>query len=172
MSAISVRQHTERSTPISLERLVLGTLLAMVFVWIPFQIVEIRSIFPPIGILYALGSIIVAGVVLMSRRAWAPAIASAWGVMMMIPETMPAIGHLTHWNEIYTHFGHYLVIMTFFPLAIALIAAGAVATVQNYTREPNDRYAPDWLPGALIGLIALIVIANAVTIGLYAFDIP
>jgi hypothetical protein len=171
-SAIAVGQRTERVSLSPLEDLTVGILAGMVLVWITFQVVDLQALFPPIGILYALGSIAVAGAIVFSRRHWSPALASGWSVMMMIPESLPAIEHLLHWDDIYTHFGHYLIIMTFFPLAFALVASGIGATVQNYKRESQDRHAPDWLRTAVLGLITLIVLANALTIGLYIFDIP
>lgn len=171
-SALAVEQRTERAPLSTLENLTVGILAGMVLVWITFQVVDLQALFPPIGILYALGSIAVAGTIAFSRRHWSPALAAGWSVMMMIPESVLALEHLLHWDDIYTHFGHYLIIMTFFPLAFALVASGIGATVQNYKREPQDRHAPDWLRSAVLGLIAFIVLANALTIGLYVFDIP
>ncbi len=171
-TAIAMRQRTERTPLNTLENLNVGILAIMVLVLITFQVVDLQALFPPIGILYALGSIAVAAVIVFGRRIWSPALAAGWSVVMMIPESLPAIEHLLHWGDLSTHFGHYLVIVTFFPLAFALIAAGVGATVQNYKRQPHDRPAPDWLRSALLGLIAFIVVANAVTITLYAFDIP
>ncbi len=156
----------------TLEQLTVGLLIGMVLIWTTFQVVGVRALFPPIGIVYALGSIAVAGAMLRSRKRWSPAIAAGWGVAMIIPEGMAARSHLLHWNEIYTHFDHYLLIMTFFPLAIALVATGIGATVQNYRREREDRRAPDWLRGAALGVATLILVANAVTVILYASKIP
>ena len=171
-SAVLVGKRTERGTLSALETLTVGILAGMVLIWITFQVVEIQALFPPIGILYALGSAIIAGVMVLGHRPWSPAVAAGWGVLMMIPESIPAMGHLLHWNDIYTHFGHYLIIMTFFPLAIGLVAAGIGATVQNVRREPEDRRAPHWLRGALLGVVALILVANTATVALYAFHIP
>jgi len=170
--AIASRQRTERTPLSTLENLIVGILGMMVLVWITFQVVDLQALFPPIGILYALGSIAMAAVIVFSRRLWSPALAAGWSVVMMIPESLPAVEHLLHWDDLSTHFGHYVVIMTFFPLAFALVAAGVGATVQNYRHEPQDRVAPDWLRSAVLGLIAFIVVANAVTIILYALDIP
>jgi hypothetical protein len=119
-----------------------------------------------------LGSAIIAGTIMLGRQRWSPALAAGWGLLMMIPESIPAIGHLLHWNDLYTHFGHYLIIMTFFPLAILLVAVGIGATVQNARHQPADRRAPHWLRGALLGVGTLILAANTVTIVLYAFRIP
>jgi hypothetical protein len=170
-SAIAVGQRTERTPLSTLESLTVGILAGMVLVWITFQVVDLQALFPPIGILYALGSIAAAAAILLSRRHWSPALAAGWSVMM-IPESIPAVEHLLDWNDFYTHFGHYLIIMTFFPLAIALVASGIGATVQNYNHEPQDRQAPDWLQSAILGVVTLVLVANAVTVALYAFHIP
>lgn len=159
-------------THTTLEQLTAGLLAGMVLIWITFQVVGIRALFPPIGIVYALGSIAVAGTLRRGRKRWSPAIAAGWGAAMMIPESMPAISHLLNWNEIYTHFDHYLLIMTFFPLAIALVAAGIGATVQNYRSEREDQRTPNWLRGAALGVATLILVGNAVTVILYAYNIP
>lgn len=169
---VVVGQRTERAPLSTLENLTAGILAGMVLIWITFQVVELQALFPPIGILYALGSMAVAGAILFSRRQWSPALAAGWSVMMMIPESVPAAGHMLHWEDIYTHFSHYLIIMTFFPLAIALIATGIGATIQNYTREPHNRPAPDWLRIAVQSLTAVIVVANALVIALYLLEIP
>ncbi|MDP9469298.1 MAG: hypothetical protein M3Q71_01335 [Chloroflexota bacterium] len=156
----------------ALERLTAGLLAGMVLLWTTFQVVEIRALFPPIGIVYALGSIAVAGATLHSWRRWSPSLAAGWTAVTMIPESIPAISHLLDWTEIYTHFGHYLLIMTFFPLAITLVAAGVGATVQNYRRERQDRRAPNWLRSALLGVAAVILVGNAVTLVLHAYKVP
>ncbi len=167
-----VHQPAAREAFTPLERLTVGLLMGMVLIWTTFQVVEVQAIFPPIGIVYALGSIAVTGVMLRSRRGWIPSVAAGWGVTMMIPESIPAISHLLHWSELYTHFGHYLLIMTFFPLAIALVAAGIGATLQNSRREREAQRTPEWLQGAAVGVAALILVANAVTLILYAYKIP
>ena len=165
-------QPADEGSHTALKRLTAALLMAMVPIWITFQVLGIRALFPPIGNVYALGSIAVAGTLLRSRKRWSPGIASGWSVAMMIPESIPAISHLLHWSEIYTHFDHYLLIMTFFPLAIALVAAGIGATVQNYRSEREDRRAPNWLRGAALGMATLVLTANAVTVILYAYNIP
>jgi hypothetical protein len=169
MASIAVRQQHKTHERTALESAILGILFAMVLVWIPFQVTEIRSLFPPIGILYALGSVIVAGAVLMVRKPWSPLIASAWGALMMVPETGPAIGHLRDWSELAGHFGHYLVIMTFFPLALALVAFGIAATSRTY--RGLDHQAPTWLRTAAIGIVSFIVIADVVVIALRVLDL-
>ncbi len=156
----------------TLEQLTAGLLIGMVLIWTTFQVVGVRALFPPIGIVYTLGSIAVAGAMLSSRKRWSPAIAAGWGVVMIIPEGIATSSHLLHWSEIYTHFDHYLLIMTFFPLVIALVATGIGATLQNYRREREDRRAPNWLRGAALGVVTLILVANAVTVILYAYKIP
>ncbi len=171
-AVIVVGKPTEGRALRPLETVTVGILAGMVLIWAMFQVVEIQALFPPIGILYALGSIVVAGAILLTRSHWSPALAAGWGAMMMIPESILAIKHLIHWDEIYTHFGHYLIIMTFCPLAIALVAAGIAATVQNYKHEPQDRRAPHWLRGTVLGVVTLVLVANIVTVALYAFHIP
>lgn len=171
-TALVVGQRTEREALSTLEKLLVATLAAMVLIWIPFQVLDIRALFPPIGTLYAIGSIIIAGAILLSRKRWCPVLAAGWGVLMTIPESTPAFDHLLHWNDIYTHFTHYLIIMTFFPLVIVMVATGIGATVQNYRRPAQDRHAPDWLRASLLGVMTLIIIANLVTVTLYAFQIP
>ena len=170
--AVGVGRRAERSTLSALETLTVGILAGMILIWLSFQVVDLQALFPPIGILYALGSIIVAGTIMLGRWQRSPALAAGWGLLMMIPESVPAIGHLLDWNDLYTHFAHYLIIMTFFPLAILLVAAGIGATIQNARREPGDRRAPRWLRGALLGVGTLILVSNAVTVLLYAFRIP
>ena len=170
--AVGVGRRAERSTLSALETLTVGILTGMILIWLSFQVVDLQALFPPIGILYALGSAIVAGTIMLGRWQRSPALAAGWGLLMMIPESMPAIGHLLDWNDLYTHFSHYLIIMTFFPLAILLVAAGIGAAIQNAGREPEDRRAPHWLRGALVGVGMLILVANAVTVLLYAFRIP
>ncbi len=171
-STLALGQRT-RSTALSpLEGTTVGILLAMVLVWTTFQIVEIRALFPPIGTLWALGSAVIATVIVLGHRSWSPALAAGWAVLVMIPESIPAIGHLTDRSEIYTHFGHYLVIATFFPLALALVATGTLATIQNRQHAPDNRPAPAWLPRAAAGTVSLIVIANAAVVALYLLDIP
>lgn len=171
-SVVSFGQRAQREALSVLESLAVGILLAMVLIWTIFQVVELQSVFPPIGILYALGSIMITAVIVVGRRRWSPALAAGWAVLMLIPESIPAIGHLTEWSEIYTHFAHYLIIMTFFPLAMALATIGIMATVQNYRHEPENRPAPNWLRGAMLAVASFIVIANAVVVALYLFDIP
>ncbi len=172
-TAESVRHQTAHGgTLTALERLTVGLLAAMVPIWILFQVLVERALFPPIGPVYALGSIAVASAMLRSRKRWSPAVAAGWGVTMMLPESIPAIPHLLHWNDIYTHFAHYVLIMTFFPLAIALVATGIGATVQNYRRDEEDRRAPGWLRDAALGVASLILVANAVTLVLHAYRIP
>lgn len=134
-----VGQRAARTPLSTLERLTVGLLAGMVPIWIAFQVLDLQALFPPIGIVYALGSILVLGAVLLTSKRWSPALAAGWGAAMMIPESIPAIGHLLHWGDIYTHFAHYLLIMTFFPLAIALVATGIWATVQNYKHGQPDR---------------------------------
>ena len=169
MASIAARQHGATGERTILQTAILGILLSMVVIWIPFQVIEIGSLFPPIGILYAVGSIIVATAIVRMRQPWSPAIASAWSLMMMAPEIGPAIGHLTDWSDLQGHFGHYLIIMTFFPLAIALFAFGVVATSRRY--RGLERHAPAWLGKALALTIAFIVIADLVTIAIRVFDI-
>jgi len=171
-SAVIVGHRAEQGALSVLETLTVGILAGMVLIWLSFQGVEIQALFPPIGILYALGSAIVAVTMVLGHRRWSPALAAGWGLLMMIPESIPAIGHLLHWNGIYTHFGHYLIIMTFFPLAILLVVAAIGATVQNSRREPGDHRAPHWLRDTLLGVVALIFVANVMTVVLYAFRIP
>jgi hypothetical protein len=171
-TAISVQRQADAAARTSLESLAIGILAAMVLVWIPFQVIEIQAIFPPIGILYAVGSIAIAAVIRFTRKRWSPALAAAWGLLMMIPESGPAIGHLRDWSELDGHFGHYLVIMTFFPLALALIATGTLATLRAYRDEAPQQEIPSRLRQALLAGAALIVVANLVTIALYLFDIP
>jgi hypothetical protein len=135
-------------------------------------VLEIGALFPPIGVLYAIGSIIVLAAIFFSRKPWAPALAAVWGAMMLTPESIPASGHLLHWHDIYTHFGHYLVIMTFFPLAIALVVTGIAAAVQNTRMPVSARQTPSWLRGLVVGTVAFIVAGNAVTVILYALNVP
>jgi hypothetical protein len=170
--SLVVGQRHVRVAPSTLESLTVGLLTSMILIWIVFQVVEIKALFPPIGILYAVGSAGIAGVVLLGRKRWSPALAAAWGIAMMIPESMPAIDHMLHWDDLYSHFAHYLLIMTFFPLAITLVATGIAATLQNYRGTSSVRLDSGLLRKALFGVLTLIVIANAVTIALYAFDIP
>jgi len=171
MASIAARQHEQKAAGerSALDTAILAVLFAMVLVWIPFQVTEIRALFPPIGILYAVGSILVAGAVLMVRKPWSPLIASAWGALMMVPETGPAIGHLRDWSDLTGHFGHYLVIMTFFPLALALIVFGVAATSRTYRGLAQQ--APAWLRTAAIGIASVIVIADAVVIVLRILDL-
>ncbi len=171
-SVITVGQRTQREALSALERTVVGILLAMVLIWTAFQVMDVQSLFPPIGILYALGSIIVAAVILLNHKSWSPALAAGWAVLMLIPETVPAVRHLIDWSDIYTHFGHYLIIMTFFPLAIALMALGVGSTIQNRRHEAHDRHAPSWLSTAMPAMVALIIVANAVVVALYLLEIP
>ena len=178
MATIAMRDRNPdnavRSTRSALESVVLALLGANAAIWITFQVVEIKAPFPPIGILYALGSLIIAGVLLRSRKPWVPALASAWAVLTMIPESIPAVGHLLDWSELYTHFGHYLIIMTFFPLALLMAATGIAATVRNRATAGADVDAPvpSWLRTAVTGVIAFVVVANLVTIILYVLEIP
>jgi hypothetical protein len=168
---ITIGQRAREEALGALDRTLAGILASMALIWSAFQVVEIQAVFPPIGILYALGSTAIAAVIVVGRPAWGPALAAGWGALMMVPESIPAIGHLTDWSEIYSHFVHYLVIVTFFPLAIALVATGIGATVR-IRRGADTRQAPAWLPPALLALAALIAVANTVVIALYTFDIP
>jgi len=171
-SSLVVGQRHDRVALSTLESLTVGLLTSMIPIWLVFQALGIQALFPPIGILYAIGSAIVAGVMLFWGKRWSPALAAAWSSAMMIPESMPAIDHLLHWDDLYSHFDHYLLIMTFFPLAITLLATGIAATIENYRGT-----SPAWLGAgplrkALPAVLAVIVVANAVTIVLYAFDVP
>lgn len=172
--AVQSRNVTAPSTRSALDSTALALLGAMAAIWAVFQVVEIRALFPPIGILYALGSIAVAAVLFRVRKTWAPAVASAWAVLMMVPESIPAVGHLLDWSELYSHFGHYLIIMTFFPLALLLAVVGIAATRRNRAAAVTglDAATPSWLRGALTGVATFIVVANVVTILLYALEIP
>jgi hypothetical protein len=172
MATIAVHDHDTavRSTRSTLETVMLALLGVITVIWTVFQIVEIKTLFPPIGILYAAGSIILIGLLVRVCKPWMPAVVAAWAVLTMIPESLPAIEHLLDWSELYTHFGHYLIIMTFFPLAFLLVAVGIATTVQNRASAVTD--APSWLRPAVTGVVALIVTANIVTIVLYALEIP
>jgi hypothetical protein len=171
-TTMTIERHAERSAMSALERVVMSILAAMVPIWLVFQVLEIGAPFPPIGVLYAVGSIVVLGAMLYSRKPWAPVLAAVWGAMMLTPESIPASGHLLHWNDLYSHFGHYLVIMTFFPLAIALVVTGIAAAVQNSRNPASERPAPRWLRGLAIGTVTLMAIGNGVIVILYAFNIP
>jgi hypothetical protein len=170
--SLVVGQRQERVALGTLETLTVALLAAMIPVWLVFQVVEIQALFPPIGMLYAVGSAVVAGVILLGRKRWGPALAAAWGTAMMIPEGIPAIDHLLHWDDLHGHFAHYLLIMTFFPLAVTLVATGIAATVQNDRGTSPARLHSGRLRKVLLGLVTLILVANAVTIALYALDIP
>lgn len=122
-ATITVPQRTRREALSALERAAVGILLTMAVIWTVFQVIEIQALFPPIGLLYTIGSAVIAVVMLLGRKRWSPGLAAGWAVLMMIPESLPAIGHLTNWDEIYTHFAHYLIIVTFFPLAIAAMTS-------------------------------------------------
>lgn len=170
--AVSRPEPARRARRSALETTVLAILAAMVVIWIVFQIAAIQSPFPPIGILYALGSVIVGGVLIRVQKPWTPAVASAWALLMMVPESLPAIEHMLDWSELYSHFDHYLLIMTFFPLAALLAVAGIAATRQNRSLAVTgaDAPAPSWLRTAVASVVAFIVVANLVTIALYAFE--
>jgi hypothetical protein len=171
-TVMTIERTGERGVSSPLERTVKGILIAMVPIWVAFQALEIGALFPPIGVLYAVGSMVVLAAIFASRKPWAPAMAAVWGAMMLTPESIPASGHLLHWDDLSTHFGHYLVIMTFFPLALALVATGIAAAVQNTRTPPAARPAPRWLRGLAIGTVTLIVAGNAATVILYALDVP
>lgn len=170
--AVHTTESRTRSSRTVLDTVIIALLGVMAAIWTVFQIVEIKAPFPPIGILYALGSVILAVVLLRSRKTWVPAVVAGWAAVTMIPESIPAIDHLRDWSELYTHFGHYLIIMTFFPLAILLVVVSVVATVRNREATGADAPAPTWLRPALLGVSAFIIVANAVTIVLYALEIP
>lgn len=172
MATMAVQDHDviARSARSAFETLAIVLLGAISVIWIVFQVVEIGGPFPPIGILYALGSIAVAAMLIRLRKPWTPSVASGWAALMMIPESIPAVGHLRDWSELYTHFGHYLVIMTFFPLAALVVVVGLAATAQN--RAISGTGAPSWLRVALVSVSVFIIVANAITIMLYAFEIP
>ena len=174
MATIAASQYEQAGATArnAFERYVVALLGAIAMIWIVFQVVEIRAPFPPIGILYAVGSIAVAGLVVRGGKTWAPAVAAGWAVLMIIPESIPAIGHLRDWSELYTHFGHYLVIVTFFPLAALLAAVGIAATAQNRAITDAGEVAPAWLRVARIGVLSFIVVANLITIMLYVLEIP
>jgi hypothetical protein len=107
MATIAVHDHgtAVRSTRSTLETVMLALLGVITVIWTVFQIVEIKALFPPIGILYAAGSIILIGLLVRVHKPWMPAVVAAWAVLTMIPESLPAIEHLLDWSELYTHFG-------------------------------------------------------------------
>ncbi len=141
-----------------LGRLTAGALLALAPIWTAFQVVEI-GLFPPIGTIYALGSLVCAGVARTGRR-WSLAPAVLWGLFMLALEASPTIEHLTDPSGIHDgHFVHYLLICAFLPLVGIIVAGGIGATVQNYRRAPADRPAPRWLGGALLATAALSLVA-------------
>lgn len=153
------RTRTARPPLAALGRLTLGALLALAPLWIWFQVVEI-GFFPPIGTIYAIGSLIMAGLVA-SRRRWAPGVAAAWAVFMLAIEASPTIDHLTHLDDImHGHFSHYLLNNVMIPLAVIVVTAGIAATRQNYRRDDDDRPAPPWLRGALLATAGASVAAN------------
>lgn len=150
-----------------LGRLTLGALLAQAVVWTAFQVIEI-GFFPPIGTVYALGSLLCAGLARTGRR-WSLAPAVLWGLFMLALEASPTIGHLADLSGIHGgHFLHYLLICAFLPLSGIVIAGGIGATVQNYRRAPGDRPAPRWLASTLLATAALsLVAATAVALDFY-----
>jgi hypothetical protein len=141
---------------------VLGKVTAWSFVilalqWVWFQIFSIEALFPPIGPLYALGCLVVAGVIA-KRHRWAPALGAGWSVVMLAIESVPAIDHLLHWDEVYSHLAHYLLLTVFVPMAVFIVITGVSATRQNYSVAAAERDTPAWLiPLAVVTTVVIVI---------------
>jgi hypothetical protein len=145
-------------------------LLALIVAWLAFQILAIRAPFPPIGIMYAVGYGV--GVWAISRRKrWGIGFAVGVTSLIQLVESPLTVGHLLNWNDIYTHFDHYLLLGVFLPFSALTVATG-VAAMRRTGAQTTGAAAPAWLRVAVIATAVSIVLSEIIVIALYELQIP
>jgi hypothetical protein len=112
-------------------KITLAALLALVVLFVFQQVAIFKAFFPPVGIVQAALTLLIAGIVATGRR-WTPAVGALWCGLLVLGSLPMTIHHLGNPGEDILDFVFTLVALL---LILIGVVAGIAATVQNYSRR-------------------------------------
>lgn len=133
----------------ALARVTIGSHLVALLGFAFIQIVLVRRLEPGLMV-FAAVELVAAGVIATGCR-WAPALGALVHALLLGAEPQVLIHDLSHPENL----GLFAVLLAMVIAALAGLAAGVLATFQNYRLPVGERPAPRWLRGLILGLTAL-----------------
>lgn len=113
-----------------LGKITLAALVALTLLFVFQQVVIFKAFFPPVGIVQAALTLLIAGIVVTGRR-WTPAVGALWCGLLILGSLPIIIRDLGNPGNVLDF------VFTLVALLLILIGivAGIAATVQNYSRR-------------------------------------
>jgi uncharacterized cupredoxin-like copper-binding protein len=148
--------HTQERTRLPiLRKVMIAGLVGNVLVFTVLQALILRTLIPELAIILAL-TLLIAGVCA-TRWRWAPLLVILWVVLSVIPGLEPYTYDLTHPAET----GTFVATLLGLGLLLVAVVAGVAEMIYRY-RRVEERRAPRWLNGFMIGLATFVLGASLV----------
>jgi uncharacterized cupredoxin-like copper-binding protein len=135
----------------------LATLAAAIALLVYMQVFLVRALMPPIALMFGVPALIFAALVGAIRRPWAPVLGALYWLLFLAANA-PYLGHDLAHPEFFSNFSFSVTLLI---PAVAGVAAGIGAAVQNYrargsaSPETDGRRVPRWFSSGLLALAAL-----------------
>ncbi len=130
MEAETMDARRQRKPLTTLGKITLAALVALSLLFVFQQVVIFKTFFPPVGIVQAALTLLVAGIVVTGRH-WAPAVGALWCGLLVVGSLPIIIRDIGNPGDV-PDFAFTLLALS---LILIGVVAGIAATAQNYSRR-------------------------------------